>query len=454
MPVLSTFQPGPSVDPATALNVFTSLQESRKRNELLEQQTQNVAQQMAFEKELQPTKKATQIAQLGAAENQLKGARIAADQAVLQQDRLKRLQDSWDPVAFQAEFDAIKDVANVSTRRSDLTALKAKYGKYMDVPDAQAFIATQIADYGEALEGEFQQEISAGESEWHGDQVSAKASAPGYKVSQKTNPWTPESSPLWTVTKEPDPILDGAASTSLRIAMMKGPEAIEKALDDPAVRTMLGVPSSATSRMFQDVQSMMLLKQKLATEIANKESEVEIKEDTEDAVAFTNDFFATSASSDVDVQKITRGIQLLDEGVRTGFGASAVQKGLQIAAAFRIDVGDLAESEELFTILGDQVMARIAQTKGAVSNKEMELFEQYSAGPGKSPEGNKKILEYALAAAKRLQVMSAAGLKMKAEGKSARHIRDELLRIRNSSPLGFDGGGEDPMDAELKRRGL
>ena len=453
MAVLPTFQPGRAVDPARALNVFTALQESRRRNELLEQQTQNVAQQMALEQELQPAKKATQIAQLAAAENQLKSARILADQAVLQEQRLAGLRENWDPEAFLSEFDAIKDIPDVLTRRRDLAKLKSRFGKFDAIPDAQSFMAPLIEDYGKSLEGEFQREISASDSEWFGDREAAVAANPGYRVAQSTNPFVPGAAPLWKTSGEVDKTLDRAASTSLQIAMMDGtPEALREALKDPTVRTMIGIPGSSASRLFNEVSTQ--LQKDREFDRTKGESAIETEADTKAAVTFKNEFFATAASSEADVIKIQRGIGLLEGGVRTGFGASFALKAKQVAEAFGIDTKNLAETEELFTILGDQVMARINQTKGAVSEKEMELFQQYSAGPGKTPEGNKKILQYTLVAARRLQTMTATGMRMQAEGASARQIRDELLRIRNATPLGIDGADEDGLDAEIKRRGL
>ncbi|MCP4089617.1 MAG: hypothetical protein GY746_07470 [Gammaproteobacteria bacterium] len=93
------------------------------------------------------------------------------------------------------------------------------------------------------------------------------------------------------------------------------------------------------------------------------------------------------------------------------------------AMGFDVDTDKIASAEELQTLLGDQVMARVAQTKGAVSEKEMELFKQYSANFGKTTEGNRAILTWAKAKAERDMEIAQLVRKMQRSNKSSTGIR-------------------------------
>ena len=67
-------------------------------------------------------------------------------------------------------------------------------------------------------------------------------------------------------------------------------------------------------------------------------------------------------------------------------------------------------------------MARVAQTKGAVSEKEMELFKQYSANFGNTPEGNKRIINFKKAKSKRDIAVGKMIVDMQRAGESSYDI--------------------------------
>lgn len=119
---------------------------------------------------------------------------------------------------------------------------------------------------------------------------------------------------------------------------------------------------------------------------------------------------------------------LLDE-VRTGFGAEAVTKAKRLLGQ------DVANAEQLQTLLGDQVMARVGQTKGAVSEKEMELFQQFSANFGKTNEGNRKIVDFAMKAAERAKKIQTAINDGFRTGKDPFTIEQEVQAIREANPI-------------------
>lgn len=121
--------------------------------------------------------------------------------------------------------------------------------------------------------------------------------------------------------------------------------------------------------------------------------------------------------------------QLLGE-VRTGFGAEAAMKAKRLIPGV-----DVSSAEQLQTLLGDQVMARVAQTKGAVSEKEMALFQEFSANFAKTPEGNKKIVQFAKKAAIRAKKIQAVITDGFATGKTPFEIQAEVLKLQNSEPI-------------------
>jgi hypothetical protein len=137
---------------------------------------------------------------------------------------------------------------------------------------------------------------------------------------------------------------------------------------------------------------------------------------------------------------------LLEE-VRTGFGADTITKAQRMFPGV-----DVSKREQLQTLLGDQVMARIGQTKGAVSEKEMDLFTQYSANFGKTTEGNKRIINFAIKAAERAKKISAvidAGME---SGKTPFEINREVKAIQDAEPLESTLGGAAPTPQDAKTR--
>lgn len=96
------------------------------------------------------------------------------------------------------------------------------------------------------------------------------------------------------------------------------------------------------------------------------------------------------------IAKVDTAIALLnDDDVYTGAFSGVRERILAMAAPFGFSetwTRKLEKAETLGVLLGDFVMARVAQTKGAISEKEMDLFAKWAAGGSKSKEGNLRIL--------------------------------------------------------------
>jgi len=125
------------------------------------------------------------------------------------------------------------------------------------------------------------------------------------------------------------------------------------------------------------------------------------------------------------IPRLERGLELL-KTVKTGTGQEAFLTLAKAANALGLDVNaeNIASAEELQTILGDRVMGRVAQTKGAVSEKEMDLFRQFSANFGKTNEGNERIMRFALAIEERNAAKADLVRQMRREGATSLEIQD------------------------------
>jgi hypothetical protein len=80
-----------------------------------------------------------------------------------------------------------------------------------------------------------------------------------------------------------------------------------------------------------------------------------------------------------------------------------VNRAKKFAKTFGIDVdeNDIANYEQLAPIFGQFLFQGIQQTKGSVSNKEMEIFQKINANYDYTTEGNRRLLTYAKARAER-----------------------------------------------------
>jgi hypothetical protein len=151
--------------------------------------------------------------------------------------------------------------------------------------------------------------------------------------------------------------------------------------------------------------------------------------------------------------KVAKVIGALANGdIRTGAGAEGLASLKRLGQALGIET-NVATFEEAATVLGDEVMARIGQTKGSVSEKEMELFQNYSASPSKTTEGNLLILRAKAKSMLRSQAESRMISELQNAGASNAQIKVSIEEYRNQNPViteqelnsirGGDGG--DPV---------
>ena len=147
-----------------------------------------------------------------------------------------------------------------------------------------------------------------------------------------------------------------------------------------------------------------------------------------DAMLFETKKQLEGASQNKD--SITKMVNLLDEGVKTGFARETIMK---FNRAFGRDVSD---AETFRSVSGDVAMGFINLTKGAISDREMTYFTTTLApNLGNTPEGNRKIGKFMLGAiqkAEKIEKVISEGL---SEGKNAFDIDKEVRAIRNADDL-------------------
>lgn len=139
-----------------------------------------------------------------------------------------------------------------------------------------------------------------------------------------------------------------------------------------------------------------------------------------------------------DARKLERdadqALKLLDN-VKTGKAEQFLLDARKLAKTFGFEIGDVKDAEQIRTLFGNFVMDRILQTKGAVSDKEMQLFSEYSANYGNTPEGNKQILQFAKGAYKRSSEISRMIRDMRKQGKDEFEINLAVEDYQDKNPI-------------------
>ena len=98
--------------------------------------------------------------------------------------------------------------------------------------------------------------------------------------------------------------------------------------------------------------------------------------------------------ADAQIATVDQSLALLDEGIFTGTGGEWVSGIKAALATFGIAEPDMAAGEEQFRVNSMKaIMNWVAQTMGAISEKEMTLFAQASPSLAKTEMGNRLMLK-------------------------------------------------------------
>ena len=192
----------------------------------------------------------------------------------------------------------------------------------------------------------------------------------------------------------------GAAKYSSKVL----PDVIDGTRFDTTFATINGVPQTGLA----GTKRIVLAQAPAESEkLSIREKQLQTTAEKETEMGAEKLAIAIKAGSDARsaIPKLQRALGLLtklrDSGSGTGV-LGPLKTDLQaLGEEFGIKFKTTADKQELETILGDFVMARVAQTKGAVSNKEMGLFERWSASPKKDTQTNIQIVGALLKAEQR-----------------------------------------------------
>lgn len=133
--------------------------------------------------------------------------------------------------------------------------------------------------------------------------------------------------------------------------------------------------------------------------------------------------------------RVAKVIGLLADGeLRTGAGAEGLASLKRLGSALGIET-NVQTFEEAATVLGDEVMARVGETKGAVSEKEMVLFQQYSASTNKTTEGNLLILRAKAKSMLRSQEESRVISELQRGNATNAQIKASIEEYRDQNPV-------------------
>ena len=129
-------------------------------------------------------------------------------------------------------------------------------------------------------------------------------------------------------------------------------------------------------------------------------------------------------------------LKLLDT-VETGPISEGINTVKKYAGAFGADVNwdGIASYEQLSPIFGKMTMEKIQDTKGSVSNKEMEMYQKMNANYGYTTEGNRRLLVFARDRAKRDVAIRSLIRDQRKEGKSPTEISEMVDQYIESNDL-------------------
>ena len=100
-----------------------------------------------------------------------------------------------------------------------------------------------------------------------------------------------------------------------------------------------------------------------------------------------------AAQARINLDRSNEGIALLNKGVKTGSFEDVKLEGKKFINNFLGGGFDVADQETFGMRVGPIMQQYIAETKGAVSDREFATFQSWSAGLTKDPESNRRSLE-------------------------------------------------------------
>ena len=153
-----------------------------------------------------------------------------------------------------------------------------------------------------------------------------------------------------------------------------------------------GVSDMEGAEMLDNVKSALGMQ----TDVNRKKTG---EKDAENISNYLTDAIDAKKGSAKQLASYQQSIAMLDAGLYTGTGAGAIQVIRKLAISTGLATPetkiDAANVEQFRANIMDAVLARVAETKGSISQQEMKDFAKASIGLDKTVAGNKLLLETA-----------------------------------------------------------
>ena len=133
-------------------------------------------------------------------------------------------------------------------------------------------------------------------------------------------------------------------------------------------------------------------------------------------------------------QLADEGMSMLAMGTKTGLGQDAIMKAKQIGNMLGLDF-DISDQEQFKSRFEPLMMEKIAETKGAISDREMNLFKSWVGSLDKTPEGNMKFFKSLKKASENQKATSEIANRMIDEGASASQINAKIDEYLINNPV-------------------
>ena len=159
----------------------------------------------------------------------------------------------------------------------------------------------------------------------------------------------------------------------------------------------LGEDSGGVSEM-EGAEMLDNMKSALGMDVDPNRKETKIQ-DAKNMSGYLTEAVTAKKGSGRKLGSLQQSIAMLDAGMYTGTGAGAIQTVRKLAIATGIANVDTeikaANVEQFRANVMDAILDRIALTKGAISEKEMDAFAKASIGLDRTVAGNRLLLETA-----------------------------------------------------------
>ena len=147
------------------------------------------------------------------------------------------------------------------------------------------------------------------------------------------------------------------------------------------------------------------------------------------------------------ILKSKRVLKLLDKGTYTGAGASQWGWWRSVAEVLNVKT-NVADYQELRNLLSEGIKTNMASTSGAISEKEMEMFEAWAANISNTPEGNRRIVMLSIAIEERKRMIAQMYKKGQRAGTSPgvleQKVEDAVNKWGRETPLFGAAQGSEP----------